>query len=276
MSRGPHWGRPIAVVDLETTGLSHANGDRIIEVAIIRLDGVHDPAPARFSCLVNPHTPIPDESRAIHGITDGMVGDAPGFAGVADDIERLLQGAVFVAHNARFDLGFLQAEFERVGRDMPVLGPIVDTLRVARTVFAFPSCALGSLATRMDLKLENHHRALDDADAALEALRHMLRSIDPKRTETVDDFLEYVQQMKKGGTERATMKRRLVRAAKDRETVEIEYTAVMGTGALTTTRVITVAKMLPKNVQAWCHLRADERIFRLDRIHRVSAEAVPN
>ena len=276
MNRGPQWPQPIAVVDLETTGLSHAKGDRIIEVAIIRLEGINDPAPVRFSCLVNPHTPIPDESRAIHGITDQMVDQAPSFSGVAEELADLLRGAIFVAHNAQFDLGFLQAEFQRAAMEMPTLGPVVDTLRVARTVFAFPSCALGSLATRMQLELVNHHRALDDADAALEALRHMLQAIDPKRTQTVDDFLDYVRQMKKGGTERTTMKRRLVRAAKDQETVEIEYTAVMGTGALTTTRVITVAKMLPKNVQAWCHLRDSERVFRLDRIHRVSTEAVPN
>ena len=92
------WGGPIAVVDLETTGLSHANGDRIIEVAVIRLEGLNDPNPVRFSQLVNPQVSIPTASYDIHGIADSMVATAPVFADIIEPLSELLRGAVFVAH----------------------------------------------------------------------------------------------------------------------------------------------------------------------------------
>ena len=258
-----NWNQPIAVVDLETTGLRHTDGERIIEVAIVRLNGLHDAAPVRFSQLVNPSIPIPASSTRIHGIDDAMVAGQPSFSDVADEITRLLSGAVFVAHNAPFDSGFLQAEYRRLGRTAPEPLAVIDTLRIARTLFAFPSCALGSLAARMELNLTDHHRALADADATTTALRRMLKE--------VDGFLDYVRRMKKGGTERVSIKSQLRDAAKHNGTLEIAYTDVQGPGALITRRRITVDRVRAHNVEAWCHLRSERRVFRLERIQRVDA-----
>ena len=274
MSSVKTWTQPIAVVDLETTGLRHADGERIIEVAIVRLDGLHDTNPVRYSQLINPSIPIPTSSTRIHGIDDSMVSGQPAFADVADEITQLLSGAVFVAHNAPFDRGFLQAEFDRVDQTLPEPIAIIDTLRVARTLFAFPSCALGSLATRMQLNLVDHHRALADADATTDALRRMLSEIDPAQMRSIDGFLDYMRRMKKGGTERASIKSQLCDAAEHNGTLEIAYTDVQGPGALITRRRITVDRVRAHNVEAWCHLRSERRVFRLERIQRVDAHAL--
>ena len=213
MNHYPPWTQPIAVVDLETTGLHYGDGDRIIEVAIIRLEGLSDPEPVRFTHLVNPSIPIPQQSQSIHGISDAMVANAPAFCGIAEEVRSLLEGAVFVAHHAPFDLGFLVSEFDRIGLTLPQPVAVIDTLRIARTLFAFPSCALGSLADRMNLDLRNHHRALADANATLAALRCMLSELDRKRTGNMDDFLAYLADMRKGGNERNTIKQKLRHAA---------------------------------------------------------------
>jgi len=271
MSRSIAWNQPFAVVDFETTGLRCSDGERVIEIAIVRLNGLNDPCPVRYSQLINPEIPIPPASTAIHGITDTMVATHPTFSDVADTVEKLLDGAVFVAHNAPFDLGFLEAEFQRIGRTAPSPATVIDTLRVARTLFAFPSCALGSLATRMQLDLRDHHRALADANATFAVLQRMLEHIDPDRTQSIDAFLTYLDSMRKGGSERMFIRDSLRRAAQLNRTVEITYTDVQGPGALTTTRRITVGRVRSQNVEAWCHLRAERRVFRLERIQRVEA-----
>jgi DNA polymerase-3 subunit epsilon len=94
----------LAFVDLETTG-THAGGDRITEIGIVRVDagGCGTPRVTEWSSLVNPEVPIPAPIQVLTGITDAMVGEAPRFRHVAADVARLLEGCIFVAHNARFD-----------------------------------------------------------------------------------------------------------------------------------------------------------------------------
>ena len=259
------------MVDLETTGLHHAQGDRVIEVAIIRLEGLNDSDPVRFTHLVNPSIPIPKQSQSIHGISDTMVASAPTFGTIAQEIRDLLEGAVFVAHHAPFDLGFLAAEFERTTLTLPEPVAVIDTLRIARTLFAFPSCALGSLADRMNLDLRNHHRALADANATLAALRCMLSELDRDRTGTMGEFLSYLTGMRKGGDERTTIKQKLRHAAESNMTIEIGYTDVQGPGSLITKRRVTVERLRSDNIEGWCHLRAERRVFKLERIHCVDA-----
>lgn len=269
---GSMWTTPIAVVDVETTGLSSKGGDRVVELAIVRASHLLDPNPVEYSVLINPEMPMPATAERIHGISDQMLEDAPPFSEVVAHMANLLNGAIFVAHNAPFDLGFLEAECERAGADQPKYGPIIDSLRVARTLFAFPSCGLSALSNRMDVDLSNHHRALADANATLQVLRQMISSVDPQRRQSVPGFLERLNQMKKGGDARKAMKQQLRAAAKGKATLDIDYTKINGPGALTTTRRITVDKFQSPNVKAWCHLREEPRVFRLERIHRISQQ----
>ena len=101
---------PLAIVDLETTGGDPAH-DRITEVGIVLVDG---DLRVEWSSLVNPGIPIPGNIQRFTGITDDMVRRAPRFADIAQQVSTLLHGRLFVAHNARFDHGFLRNEFARL------------------------------------------------------------------------------------------------------------------------------------------------------------------
>ncbi len=101
-----------AFVDLETTG-TDASRDRITEIGIVCMEGAR--RSCEWSTLVNPGVAIPPEIQRLTGIDNAMVRNAPDFSTVADQLRERLDGHVFVAHNARFDYGFLKASFRRLG-----------------------------------------------------------------------------------------------------------------------------------------------------------------
>jgi len=158
---------PLAIVDLETTG-AHPAHDRVTEIAVIEVDAgeVKD----EWSTLVNPETPIPAAIQALTGITNDMVAGAPTFGRLAEDLQERLAGRVLVAHNARFDYGFLRREFARAGLDYRA--KTLCTVRLSRRLY--PEHArhnLDSLIARHGLECRARHRALGDADAVWQFLR---------------------------------------------------------------------------------------------------------
>jgi len=120
----------VAFVDLETTG-SVATADRVTEIGIVRVaDGeVVD----EWCTLVNPECSIPEEIQALTGITNTMVRSAPTFSEVRRTVHEMLEGHLFVAHNARFDYGFLKNEFRRV--EMPFTADVLCTVRLSRRLY---------------------------------------------------------------------------------------------------------------------------------------------
>ena len=158
---------PLAIVDVETTGSDPAT-DRITEIAVLQADGIA--LTAQWSTLVNPGTSIPGAVRVLTGITQEMVDAAPRFAQIADELYERLAGRVFVAHNARFDYGFLRREFERAG--LKYLAKTLCTVRLSRRLY--PGAAghdLDSLIERHALDCEARHRALPDAGALWQFMR---------------------------------------------------------------------------------------------------------
>ncbi|MGE5640436.1 MAG: exonuclease domain-containing protein [Clostridia bacterium] len=158
---------PLAIVDLETTGSDPAV-DRITEIGVIEVDGFE--VRSEWSTLVNPGTSIPSPIQALTGITQDMVASAPRFAALADELLERLAGRVFVAHNARFDYGFLRREFERAGHRFHAR--TLCTVRLSRRLY--PSERrhdLDSLIARHRLACRARHRALPDADAAWQFLQ---------------------------------------------------------------------------------------------------------
>ena len=149
---------PLAFVDLETTGAT-ATRDRITEIGIIEVD---DAGVREWSTLVNPGTPIPTFIQTMTGITDAMVASAPRFAQVADEVFARLQGRVFLAHNARFDYGFLKNEFRRCGRDFRA--KVLCTVKLSGRLYpGHTKHNLDSLIARHGLQADGRHRALADA-----------------------------------------------------------------------------------------------------------------
>ncbi|MDV6344998.1 exonuclease domain-containing protein [Nitrosomonas sp. Is37] len=150
--------QPLAFVDLETTGTT-ASVDRITEVGIILVDGSDI---QEWSCLINPETRISAFIERLTGITNEMVADAPTFAEIAHQIFCMLEGRLFVAHNARFDYGFLKQSFKREGYDFQVT--TICTVKLSRRLFpGYPKHNLDCLIERHGLKVNGRHRALADA-----------------------------------------------------------------------------------------------------------------
>ena len=154
-----------AFVDLETTG-TRAEADRITEIGIVRVDACDGGAAtvSEWSTLVDPEVPIPPAIQALTGITDAMVRAAPTFSTVAGDVAQMLAGCVFVAHNARFDYGFLKHAFARLER--PFAARVLCTVRLSRRLFPdVDGHGLDALIARHALCVTDRHRALGDARA---------------------------------------------------------------------------------------------------------------
>ncbi|MDX1330445.1 MAG: exonuclease domain-containing protein [Burkholderiaceae bacterium] len=148
-------------LDVETTG-STATRDRVTEVAWVLLDGETGQV-TKESHLVNPDARIPAFIQQLTGITDDMVADAPRFSAIAPRLAAAMDGAVFVAHNARFDYGFVKNEFKRIGQS--VRAPVLCSVKLSRLFFpAEKRHNLDAVMARHQLQADSRHRALTDAD----------------------------------------------------------------------------------------------------------------
>ena len=148
-------------LDVETTG-STATRDRVTEVAWVLLDGETGQV-TKESHLVNPDARIPAFIQQLTGITDDMVADAPRFSAIAPRLAAAMDGAVFVAHNARFDYGFIKNEFKRIGQS--VRAPVLCSVKLSRLFFpAEKRHNLDAVMARHQLQADSRHRALTDAD----------------------------------------------------------------------------------------------------------------
>ena len=151
--------RALIFLDLETTGAT-AHVDRITEIGLVEVDqGRHI---GEWSSLVNPERPISPLIESLTGITDAMVAKAPTFAELAPDLYQRLAGKTLVAHNARFDFGFLRNEFRRVG--LNYAPDVLCTVRLSRRLYPQERRHnLDSVIARHGLSCDNRHRALADA-----------------------------------------------------------------------------------------------------------------
>ena len=159
--------RLYVVLDVETTG-GKAGTDRITEIGALKVQAGE--VIETFSTLINPQRHIPSFISRLTGISNSMVADAPTFAAIAEKLSAFLQGAVFVAHNAKFDYGFIRSEFARceLPFDMPQLCTVVN---MRRYYPGLKSYSLGNLCQQFEIPLTNHHRALADATATVELLK---------------------------------------------------------------------------------------------------------
>ncbi len=151
--------RPVVFLDLETTGAT-ATHDRITEVGLIEVD--HGRFVREWSTLVNPGISIPPVIQSLTGISNAMVAAAPRFEEIAGELYEAIDGRVLIAHNARFDYGFLKNEFRRLGK--PFSAPVLCTVKLSRKLFPqHPRHNLDSLIIRHGIECNARHRALGDA-----------------------------------------------------------------------------------------------------------------
>ncbi|MFT7117310.1 MAG: DNA polymerase-3 subunit epsilon, partial [Rhodoferax sp.] len=151
------------LLDLETTGGNPVQ-DRITEIAAVRIEGGQEVA--RWSTLVNPGTTISSFIQNLTGISNAMVAEAPSFDAVATRLTELLRGAVLVAHNVRFDHGFLLNEYARL--EVPLRIKTLCTVRLSRLLYPqHKSHGLDAIMQRHNLHTSTRHRAMGDVDMVL-------------------------------------------------------------------------------------------------------------
>jgi len=175
-----------AVVDVETTGMRAGSRDRITEIAVVVVHGGR--REVVLDSLVNPGRPIPPAVCAITNITNDMVRTAPTFAEMADRVIAALAGRVFVAHNARFDWGFVSAELSRA-KALALDGPKLCTVRLARRLIRnVRSCGLDNLTQHFGFENGARHRAVGDALVTADLLDRLLRLAREEGARTLQDL----------------------------------------------------------------------------------------
>ncbi|ADH99290.1 PolC-type DNA polymerase III [Salisediminibacterium selenitireducens] len=160
------------VFDVETTGLS-AVYNTIIELAAVKVQGgeIID----RFESFANPHEPLSPTIIDLTGITDDMVADAPEIHDVLKDFKAWCGNDILVAHNAAFDMAFLDAGYQKAGMDKAA-NPVIDTLEMGRMLYpTFKNYRLNTLCKKFNIELVSHHRAIYDAEATGHLLWKMVR-----------------------------------------------------------------------------------------------------
>lgn len=167
---------PFTIFDLETTGMSPLN-DRIVEIAAVRIDT--DGEQFRYQSLINPRKNIPSHASHVHGITTDMVKDAPSFVKVGHQFLDFIKETTLVAHNARFDLGFLQESLSRSG--LPLWkGKTMDSIPLIKQAYAgLPSYSLQSLRSTFNLSdsAGPAHRAFADVEWTLELFAMTMQTL---------------------------------------------------------------------------------------------------
>jgi DNA polymerase III subunit epsilon len=175
-----------AVVDVETTGGRAYYGDRITEIAAVVVRGGE--IVEVFETLVNPERPIPPFISQLTNITWDMVKDAPTFERIIPDVLRVLEGNVFVAHNAMFDWRFVTAEVSRCAGKR-IAGRRVCTVRVARKILPQLSRrSLDHVARYYGVEIVGRHRAGGDAIATAKCFIRMMKDLCDRGYETWDDL----------------------------------------------------------------------------------------
>jgi len=272
----PLLARPFAVIDFETTGLYPAVGDEIVEIGVVRIeDGALG---KRWSQLVNPGRAMDPTAVQVSGIQPETLLKEPPFEDVADTFLEYLGDAVIVAHNAEFDLAFLQYKLVRIGRPQ-LPNPVLDTLEIARAQDDSGPNALGILANRLGIEGPHAHRALDDAIMAARVLIHYLEEYHRRGHDELSKLPGYRSSFQFAidgpgrGEENSFTRvvdhiRKAIEAGTD---LEINYKGGSGQSR----RRVQPKSIKGMSLRAYCRKRNEMRDFRLDRILEVEEASPP-
>ncbi len=151
--------------DTETTGLNPSGGDKVVEIGCVEMiNGVR--TGNNFHEYINPRRPMPEEAFRVHGISEEFLKDKPIFAHIADKFLEYIDGAKLIAHNAKFDMKFLNFELQLINRDPISFDNVIDSLVIARNKFPGARNTLDALCKRfeVDLTKRDKHGALLDSE----------------------------------------------------------------------------------------------------------------
>lgn len=269
----------LVAIDLETTGLSPLV-DRIIEIALYKV------TPDKlevFQTLVNPEIPIPPHTTAIHNITDEMVSNAPYLDDVLDELKSFVGHHPIVAHNAKFDLGFIVMGMQKVKMDLAP-NPVYCSCKLSRhTHKESTNHKLATLVKELNIPLENHHRALDDAFASLKVFINSLSRLssaerkDLKNHGHLFDLNQFESIKKEEIPEKLTNLEKLVKEA---AVVEILYTGGNHKNKFRPVKLTALLNTTEGNIlYARCLWSGMQKSFKLNKVAELrspSAEDIQN
>lgn len=273
---------PVVVLDTETTGLNPITGDRIVEIAALRF-GPSSTGPwqkqAEFNQLIQPGRRMDPAASRVNRIYDRDLAGKPRFSQVASDLLAFIDNALVVAHNARFDAGFLGMEFYAsskqglVANTSELNNPWLCTLLLARRHFYFGRNNLSHIARTMGIRSGRAHRALNDVHMTAEVLKRMARELADMRLITVGDLL-----LAQGGAiyaekpANATLPSPMAEAISEKRSLRIQYAGLGGRSEHLIDPLYSTSSGDREYLIAFCRRSNDQRTFRLDRI--LSAELV--
>lgn len=177
------------VFDVETTGLSPTGGDRIIEIAAIRIK--EGRVTGEFYSLVNPKRALSAQATLVNQITQDMIADAPDATVVLPQLIEFIGGSCVAGHNVRFDLGFVAYELALIGRRIQEGTPVVDTLKMSRELLPYLSNhKLAYIARSLGVNVGETHRAMADVKLTAAILSRLMDMAIEKNIDKVGKFLE--------------------------------------------------------------------------------------
>jgi len=256
---------PFVVLDVETTGFFPHIGDRMTEIAVMKIKGGKEKE--RFHTLINPLREIPANITEITGISSSMVSDAPEFTEIAGRLCNIFKDSVIVCHNAAFDLRFIVPPMSNIcGR---LDNPVVDTLLLARKQFEFPNNSLSNISRYLGFSTENAHRAMGDVEMTSSVLNYFLDSLKKnKNVCSVEDLLEL-----QGGSiqvpyaEEGSISPVLKKAIKNSRNIKIKYISKYGFESVREVEPIEITSYKKLNyLVSFCFKASSIRVFRIDRI----------
>ncbi|WP_428937588.1 exonuclease domain-containing protein [Fontivita pretiosa] len=272
---------PIACIDVETTGASAEFGDRVIEVAVGRIEG--GKLVRRYQRLIDPQRRISPGVTALTGITQKMVAGQPTFADQLPDLLKVLKGAVILGHNVRFDLSFLHREFRAAQLELTrELGDVqvLDTVRIARRRFGRGGNGLQTLCRRLGYQPETAHRALADVITTCSVFERLIEPVGGWRISLCDAIAQQGGPMGllPASPRQSLLPLELEEALEHRSPMMLEYLDAHDNRTRRIIQPIQVRRFHGELILvAHCQLRNDRRHFKLSRIvqlTRVSDAAV--
>lgn len=283
------------IFDVETTGLSPDRGDRVIEVAAVKVE--NGEVVDQFESLINPHRSIPFEATQVNGISDEMVAGAPEAKDVVEKFLKFISGSCLVGHNVKFDLKFMNSEIslsqsedsssglelfaaEQVYSDEEAVSSldnfeVLDSLKMARGLISnLPSYALAVVANHFDIQEEQIHRALSDVLITHKVFIELLNIAEARNLTqfSIVHNLFGAQKIKKPNKKEKLEK--ISSAITSQNSLNLLYSGAQNG--------VTLRKVTPQKIQnegrfamlvGFCHLRKEQRSFPIDRIVQLEIEA---
>mgnify|MGYP001583146392 CR=1 FL=1 len=256
------------IMDLETTGLDPETGDRIIEIAAIKVRRGEKIAQLHY--LVNPDRPLSLEAYQINQIDEGMIKDAPKSDQVLPEFLDFIRGSVLCIYNAGFDIGFLNKELSLINKKMQEDIPVLDVLVMARRLLpGIEGYSLKSVASHLGLKSTILHRALEDVEITHKIFQYLLDVLKKKgmdRLADIHNLFGYNSSMINLANARKSDS--ILQAIKLERRLKIKYFS--RSGIEITEREIQPREIIKENgkdyLLGFCFLKSQERQFRIDAI----------